>query len=311
MSDKKAKKHELKRYNLEVLKNIMKIDLHCHSHYSDGHLSPAELLERAHTMQVDVLALTDHDTINGVQELIDLQESQRRKMSIVSGVEISTSWHGFDIHVIGLGVDHTDPLFVERLQQQCERRNQRAQRIDEKLQKAGVSGTLNEALALAGKGQITRAHFARALIKKQVVSDMDGAFKRYLGKGKRAHVSPVWISIEEAINWIHDAGGKAVLAHPGHYDMTAKWLRRLVAQFAQAGGDGIESNHPHLAPVKRNLIEEIAVQHQLLASSGSDFHFPSRWTELGKNLKISDKLTPIWHDWNIDPHTQRVGNGPN
>lgn len=275
----------------------MKIDLHCHSQYSDGHLSVSELLARAHNMQVDVLALTDHDTVAGVQELIELQTQHKRPMRIIPGLELSTSWHGFDIHVIGLNVDHHDEAFLKRLTQQSQYRDERALRISYKLEKAGIEGTYNIARRMAGIGQITRAHFARALVEQQAVRDLDSAFKKYLGKGKRAHVKPNWISVSEAITWIKEAGGQAVLAHPGHYDMTTKWLRKLVEEFAQAGGEGIEANHPHLAPNKRDVIEQIALEHGLLASSGSDFHFPSRWTELGKNLKMSDKLTPVWHNW--------------
>ena len=275
----------------------MKIDLHCHSLYSDGQLSVGELLDRAHNMQVDALSLTDHDTVAGVQELIDLQATYKRRLHIVPGIELSTSWHGFDIHIIGLNVDHTDKIFLNRLTKQTDYRQERALKIGYKLEKAGIEGTYQIARRMAGIGQITRAHFARALLEQQVVRDLDGAFKKYLGKGKRAHVKPNWISIEEAVTWIDEAGGQAVLAHPGHYDMTTKWLRRLVTDFSESGGVGIEANHPHLAPNKRQVIEQIAIENNLLASAGSDFHFPSRWTELGKNLKMSDKLTPVWHNW--------------
>lgn len=280
----------------------MKIDLHCHSTYSDGRLTPKELLDRAHNMQVDVLALTDHDTVAGVQELKDLQQLTKRTLHIISGVELSTCWHGFDIHIVGLNVDHDDSTFLARLQEQADRRECRAQKIAHKLEKAGVSGVYDVAKQFAGVGQITRAHFARALVKLNTVDSLESAFKKYLGKGKKAHVKPEWISIADAVTWIQDAGGQAVLAHPGHYDMTAKWLRRLVAEFAFAGGDGIEANHMHLAPSKRELLVELAIEHNLLASTGSDFHYPSRWTELGKSLAFSEQLTPVWHDWqNIAP----------
>ena len=103
----------------------------------------------------------------------------------------------------------------------------------------------------------------------------------------------------EAIEWIHDAGGKAVLAHPGHYDLSTKWLKRLVAEFAQASGDGMEVIHSHLSPEKKLLLTDLAEEHQLCASAGSDFHYPNRWTELGKNLKLPAQLMPIWHDWKL------------
>lgn len=277
----------------------MRIDLHCHSYYSDGQLSPKELVDRAHTMQIDVLALTDHDTVQGVQEAMEYQNTQKRALQLIAGVEISTSWHGFDIHVLGLNVDHNDELFLQRLAQQSASREARALRIDEKLQKAGLSGVYELAKRYSGTGQITRAHFARAMVSLNLVKDPNDAFKKYLGKGKRAHVSPDWISIEQAISWIHDAGGQAALAHPGHYDMTTKWLRRLVSEFALSGGDAMEVNHVQLAPAKQTLLKELAIEHGLLASAGSDFHFPGRWTELGKIHKIPESLQPVWHDWNL------------
>ncbi|MCV2883863.1 PHP domain-containing protein [Aestuariibacter sp. AA17] len=280
----------------------MKIDLHSHTYYSDGLLSPKELIQRALNMQVDVLAITDHDTISGIAEARDaVKESTKPgkppRLEIIAGVEISTSWHNFDIHILGLNVDINDQTFLSRLAEQSQRRDERALQINEKLEKAGVHGVLDKAQKLAGKGQITRAHFARAMVELQAVKDADSAFKKYLGKGKRAHVKPKWISIEEAISWIHDAGGQAVLAHPGHYDMTTKWLRRLVAQFAEAKGDGMEVIHSHLSPVKRQLLIDLTKEHSLLASSGSDFHFPNRWTELGKNLSLPKNVTPVWSDW--------------
>jgi len=277
----------------------MKIDLHSHTHYSDGHLSPKELIDRAHNMQVNVLAITDHDTVDGIQVAMDYQAEQKRSMQILSGVEISTSWHNFDIHILGLNVDHTNAQFLARLDEQSQERDRRAQQMSDKLAKVGIANVFEDAKTLAGVGQITRAHFARVLVQRQVVRDFDSVFKKYLGKGKKAHVKPQWISIEEAITWIHDAGGKAVLAHPGHYDMTTKWLKRLVAEFANAGGDGMEVVHAHLTPERKKLLADMATEHSLQASSGSDFHYPNRWTELGKNLTLPEQLVPIWHDWSL------------
>jgi predicted metal-dependent phosphoesterase TrpH len=277
----------------------MKIDLHSHTHYSDGHLSPRELIDRAHNMQVDVLAITDHDTIDGIAEALDYQALQKRHLQILPGVEISTSWHNFDIHILGLHVDHHDAVFLQRLVEQSAERDRRAQQISDKLAKVGINNVFVDAKALAGVGQVTRAHFARVLLARQLVNNMEAAFKNYLGKGKKAHVSPQWISIEEAIKWIHDAGGKAVLAHPGHYDLSTKWLKRLVAEFSEMGGDGMEVVHSHLSPEKKKLLTDLASEHQLMASSGSDFHYPNRWTELGKNLTLPTQLVPIWRDWNL------------
>ena len=277
----------------------MKIDLHSHTHYSDGHLSPKELIDRAHNMQVNVLAITDHDTVDGIQEAMDYQSVQKRAMQIMSGVEISTSWHNFDIHILGLNVDHNNAQFLARLDQQSKERDRRAQQMSDKLAKVGIENVFDDAKTLAGKGQITRAHFARVLVERRVVKDFEAVFKKYLGKGKKAHVKPQWIVIEEAVTWIQDAGGKAVLAHPGHYDMTTKWLKRLVAEFANAGGDGMEVVHSHLTPERKKMLADLASEHNLQASSGSDFHYPNRWTELGKNLKLPEQLVPIWSDWDL------------
>jgi len=278
----------------------MKIDLHSHTHYSDGHLSPKELVDRAHNMQVDVLAITDHDTVAGLQFAREHQATQKRPLQIISGVEISTAWHGFDIHILGLNLDDKDALLLERLEQQTQARHTRAMEMDNKLAKAGIPDVYAEALKLAGVGQITRAHFARVLLNRRLINDMQQAFTKYLGKGKRAHVKPKWIEIGEAIQWIQQAGGKAVLAHPGHYDLSAKWLRKLLVEFKQAGGDGMEVIHSHLSPDRKRQLALYAQEYDLLASSGSDFHFPNRWTELGRNLSFSSELMPVWHDWELE-----------
>jgi 3',5'-nucleoside bisphosphate phosphatase len=277
----------------------MKIDLHSHTYYSDGQLSPKELIDRAHNMQVDVLAITDHDTVAGLAEAIDYQATQKRSLQIISGVEISTSWHNFDIHILGLNFDRQNPILLSRLEQQSRSRDDRAREIAAKLAKVGIENMYEEASLLANKGQLSRAHFARALVARGVVNDNEAAFKKYLGKGKRAHIKPQWIEIDEAISWVHEAGGKAVLAHPGHYDMTAKWLGRLISVFAEAGGDGMEVIHSHLSPERKQQLANLAAQHDLCASAGSDFHFPNRWTELGRNLKLPEQLIPIWQDWHL------------
>ena len=278
----------------------LKIDLHSHTRYSDGHLTPAELVLRAHTMQVDVLAITDHDTVAGLAAAHAKQAEQKRPLKIIDGVEISTTWHGFDIHIVGLNVNCDCPTFLARLSEQADARQTRAELIAEKLVKCGFNGVLERAMALAGEGQVTRAHFARVLVNNYGVPTMQAAFKKYLGKGKRAAVKAQWPSIETVIKWIQEAGGQAVLAHPAHYDMTAKWLRRLVLLFAQSGGDAMETAFPGINKTKQTLINELALEHNLLASAGSDFHFPSRWTELGKNLGINSELTPIWQTWSHD-----------
>ena len=278
---------------------MLKIDLHSHTNCSDGALSPIQLVQRAQQMQVDVLAITDHDTVAGIQTAKDYVQAENMRMQIISGVELSTSWHGFDIHIVGLNVDNHDPIFLERLSQQLEERDRRAVRICEKLHKCGHEGIYDLALAYADGAQISRNHIAKALVQRGVVTQAQQAFTKFLGKNKRAHVTPKWISVKEAIQWIHDAGGSAVLAHPSHYDMTSKWLRRIVNEFSQHGGDAMEITHPNMAADKKRLLQEILKDNNLLASAGSDFHFPSRFTELGRRLEIPDSIVPVWHDWSM------------
>ncbi|WP_240612830.1 PHP domain-containing protein [Alteromonas flava] len=279
--------------------NQQKIDLHTHTRCSDGQLTPAELVMRAHTMQVDVLAITDHDTVSGVAAARAFQHTQKRPLSIISGIELSTRWHGFDIHVVGLNVDEDNPQFLARLAQQHACREQRAIKIADKLAKCGMPDVGEAVLAMQHTEQVTRSHFAKAMVTLGHVKDPAQAFKQYLGKGKRAHVSPQWIALSEAIEWIHAAGGQAVLAHPSHYSMTTKWLRRLVAEFSSAGGDAMEVNYPNLTPDKQRLLLEMLSENNLKASVGSDFHMPSRWTELGRRSRLPDGVMPIWHDWPI------------
>ncbi|WP_250207606.1 PHP domain-containing protein [Alteromonas oceanisediminis] len=277
----------------------LKIDLHSHTRHSDGHLTPEEIVQRAHTMQVDVLAITDHDTVAGIAPALRYQQRQKRPLNLIAGIELSTRWHAFDIHIIGLNIDPTDSAFQSRLACQHETRRARAANIARKLGLCGFDEAAEQAIDSAQGGQVTRSHFAKALVSAGIVKDNVQAFKQYLGKGKRAYVAAQWISIQEAITWIKEAGGQAVLAHPSHYDMATKWLRRLVSEFALAGGHGIELSYPNLTKEKQALLIEMARSAELMGSSGSDFHFPSRWTELGRRSTLPDDITPIWHDWNL------------
>ena len=162
------------------LHKTLKIDLHSHTKHSDGHLTPEELILRAHNMQVDVLAITDHDTLAGLPEAHAAQAKQKRALTLINGVEISTAWHGFDIHVVGLNVDVDDEALNAFLQNQADIRRERALKIGEKLQKCGFDGVTEKAFAMAGVGQVTRAHFARVLVNEYGVANMDAAFKKYL-----------------------------------------------------------------------------------------------------------------------------------
>jgi predicted metal-dependent phosphoesterase TrpH len=273
---------------------LLKIDLHSHTTHSDGKLSVSELLMRAEQMQVDVLAITDHDCVDGIAPALSFLETSKQKLTLISGTEISTKWHGFEIHILGLDVNHLCPLFNERLSSQLQKRYTRAQKICEKLSKIGIENVLPEALEMVNTGCISRAHIAQVLVNRGVCDSFQAAFTHYLGKQKKAYVVPEWISIEEAIIWIHDAGGQAVIAHPFHYDMTTKWLRRLANEFKLWGGDALEVQHPNLGKAKHLLMVDIALEAGLMGSAGSDFHGPSKWTELGRRLTMPNEITPVW-----------------
>lgn len=276
---------------------LLKIDLHSHTHHSDGKLSVSELLVRAEQMQVDVLAITDHDCVDGIAPAMDILANNSQNLRLISGTEISTKWHGFEIHILGLEVNHECEVFLTRLASQLAKRQIRAEKICKKLAKLGINNVLPDAQDLVTTGCISRAHIAQVLLSRGVCTNFQQAFSQYLGKNKRAYVVPEWITIEEAVTWIHEAGGKAVIAHPYHYDMTSKWLRRLSHEFKAYGGDAMEVQHPNLAKSKHDLMVDIALEANLMGSAGSDFHAPSRWTELGRRLGFSEQLRPIWKDF--------------
>ncbi|MDH2927192.1 PHP domain-containing protein [Lonepinella koalarum] len=270
-------------------------DLHCHSTASDGVLSPTEVVRRAVENGVNVLALCDHDSIVGLAEA--KAEADKQGIQFINGVEISTLWtepgSGRGIHIVGLGFNPNSPEMTALLAQQAVLRLQRAIQIGEKLEKIGIPNAYQGAKALAC-GEVTRAHYARFLVQIGKVSNDAQAFKRYLSAGKPAYVKADWVDIETAINVIHQAGGLAVLAHPLRYNMTNRWIKRLVADFVQWQGDAIEVAGCGQSREQRQLVAGWAVEHHLLASVGSDFHFPCAWIELGKSLTLPDNVTPIW-----------------
>jgi hypothetical protein len=272
----------------------MKIDLHSHTYYSDGVLSPAELVNRAVTQKVDVLAITDHDTVLGLTEAQQIIVEQQLPIQLIAGVEISTSWQEFEIHIVGLGIDPADDLFQRRLVTQQQRRIERAQEMSRRLTKHQVPDCFEQVLALAHGGAITRTHFARHLVNIGKASSLSGVFKHYLARGKAGYVPNNWIALADAVQWIHDAGGIAVLAHPLKYKLNGKWLTRLMKEFSEAGGDAAEVASPQQTPVQKREIWRLCQQFELVASVGSDFHQPTDWNELGRGLYMTDDIVPVW-----------------
>ncbi|WP_418230215.1 RNase RNM [Buttiauxella izardii] len=272
-------------------------DLHSHTTASDGLLTPEALVQRAVDMRVGILAITDHDTVAGIAAVREAVSRLQLPLRVISGVEISTVWENHEIHIVGLGVDEHHPVLTEFLAQQSERRIQRAALIAERLEKAHIPDALEGAMRHANGGEVTRGHFARYLVECGKAKNMADVFKKYLAKGKTGYVPPQWCTIEQAIDVIHHSGGQAVLAHPGRYDLTAKWLKRLLAQFAESGGDAMEVAQCQQAPNERTQLASYAKQFNLLASQGSDFHMPCAWIELGRKLWLPGGVEPVWQNW--------------
>ncbi|EMC4262539.1 PHP domain-containing protein [Cronobacter sakazakii] len=272
-------------------------DLHSHTTASDGLLTPEQLVHRAVEMGIHTLAITDHDTTAGLPAAHEEIARAGLALRLIDGVEISTLWENHEIHIVGLGIDITHPEMVAFLDGQAQRRTRRAEMIAERLEKARIPGALEAAKRLAEGGVVTRGHFARFLIEDGRATNMANVFKHYLARGKTGYVPPQWCTIEQAIDVIHHSGGQAVIAHPGRYQLSAKWLKRLLNQFAAAGGDAMEVAQCQQAPNERNQLASYAGQFGLLASQGSDFHQPCPWIELGRRLRLPDGLTPVWHRW--------------
>ncbi|WP_372964549.1 PHP domain-containing protein [Marinobacter sp.] len=270
------------------------IDLHCHSTASDGALAPAELIARAAEKGVSHLALTDHDTIAGLPEA--REAALGAGLTLIPGVELSCVWRSYTIHVVGLDFDETSPPFLAALSCQNENRWQRARMIADKLSRLKVDALLDKATALAGGEVPGRPHFAQALVDAGVVPKVAHAFKRHLGAGKPGDVKACWPELNEVVQWIQDADGVAVLAHPRKYRLSATRLRELVGDFRKAGGRAIEVSISGQSSGDLGFVAELARRENLLASQGSDFHFPgAAWCELGRITKMPEGLEPVWH----------------
>ena len=273
----------------------MRIDLHSHSTASDGRLTPAELVRRAVAQRVDVLALTDHDTVAGLPEAAGTIAAENLPLRLIDGIELSTSWDALEIHVVGLHIDASSPELLAAISRQESARQARGVELGHRLAKQRIDNAYEGALALANGASLTRAHFARYLVEAGHCNTQQKAFDHYIGRGGKAYVPHQWMSIAEAIQVIHAAGGLAVLAHPGRYKLSTKWLKRLLQLFKEAGGDAMEVSLPQQSPQERANLGLWCREHQLLASVGSDFHAPTSWQELGRNLWLPKDVTPVWH----------------
>ncbi len=279
------------------MSNGFMIDLHCHSHFSDGAFSPDVLLEKALQAGVRVLALTDHDTTAG---LLPLREAARdADITIINGIELSTRWKKHDIHILGLNIMPDNPHLCALISRQNERRIVRAQAISACLAESGVQDAYQKACDIAGHDRVGRPHFAQVLINEGRAVDMTSAFKRFLGRGHSAYVQTEWASIPEAVDSIVQAGGHAVVAHPLKYKLTRSKLHALIELFKEAGGCGIEVVSGEMTVSQRTELAGICLRFNLLASTGSDYHHDHSRTGLGRQLLLPLNCTPIWHQWTI------------
>ena len=273
----------------------LNIDLHTHSNRSDGALSPGELVQRAAAAGVEVLALTDHDTTAGLDAAADV--ARVAGIRLVPGVEVSASWRAQSIHVLGLWVDPASSQFQERLLSQAERRRHRMRSMCARLTKLGLPGDELQAAVDAQPGLPTRAHLAAAMVAGGHVARADDAFRKYLGKGKTAHLAADWPPLPEIVTWIRDAGGVASLAHPGRYKLSAGARRQMIAEFVGAGGGAIEVVTGANGASHVEASAMLAVKFGLLGSVGSDFHDPQHiWNPLGRSLKLPDGVMPVWRE---------------
>lgn len=276
----------------------MNADLHCHSTVSDGLLSPAALVGRARANGVDLLALTDHDEVSGLDEA--RQAADALGLRFVTGTEISVSW-GEDqtVHIVGLNFDHRHPDLLAGLVRVRSGRDARAGRIAAELAKVGIDDAYAGAIKYAGNpALISRSHFARYIVERGFARDVKTVFDHWLAKGKPGYVSHPWAELAEALGWIKAAGGVAVIAHPGRYRLAPTERRELFVTFKELGGQGIEvvSGSSNDAEVREYA--GIAREFGFLASRASDFHGPGEsYNELGRMAALPPDLKPVWEAW--------------
>ncbi len=269
-----------------------RIDLHTHSRYSDGALAPVELVALAAQRQVQLLALTDHDTLAGCAAAAEA--CAERRIDFLYGSELTALWRGREIHIVGLRLDPDSAVLKAHLYGVQQQRIERVRLIGAKLTREGLAGEDMVAQVLELPGTPTRLHLAQRLVERGHAKDVDDAFQRWLGTGKRAAVPAQWPGIEDALNAIQAAGGLAVLAHPHRYKLSAGALAELCRQFRQAGGAGIEVSLPALSPKNAGWAASLARRFDLAGSCASDFHAPGLpWRPLGRFAKLPEGVVPI------------------
>jgi predicted metal-dependent phosphoesterase TrpH len=274
-------------------------DLHCHSIVSDGTLEPAVLAKRAFDNGVKLWSLTDHDEIGGQEAAA--QAARELGLAYVAGVEISVTWAAETLHIVGLRLDPTSRTLVDGLHKTRSGRLRRAEQIGEQLKVAGINGAFEGALRYADNPNlVSRTHFARFLVEEGVCRDVREVFSRFLVAGKPGYVEMSWAALGDAIGWIRDAGGVAVLAHPGRYRLNDTEATAMVEDFIEHGGTAVEVVTGSHTTSQYRKYATLAQQYNLMASRGSDFHSAGEsHTDLGALPPLPDSVLPVWHDWHI------------
>jgi predicted metal-dependent phosphoesterase TrpH len=268
-------------------------DLHSHSLASDGTLSPEQLVQAAHAAGVQVLALTDHDSTDGIDAAS--RAARQCGLQLVAGVEVSVTWQSQTVHILGLHVDPATPALQQGLAGLRAFRDWRALEIGQRLARAGIGGAYSGAQALASGNIISRTHFAQYLVEQGHADSVRTVFRRFLVHNKPGHVAGEWATLEDALGWIRTAGGIAVIAHPARYNMTASKLRRLAGEFRECGGLGMEVVSGSHTRDNISAMGALCQREGLLASSGSDYHGPQNcWIRLGELPALPPGCTPVW-----------------
>lgn len=273
---------------------LFNADLHCHSVVSDGTLTPEELASRAHGNGVQLWALTDHDELGGQQRAATAAKALG--MGYLTGVEISVTFIGQTVHIVGLGMDTSHPALVDGLRRTRGGREQRAQEMSDGLARVGIRGAFEGALKFVGNPDlISRTHFARFLVETGVCKETNEVFRKFLTEGKPGFVPHRWASLRDAVQWITQAGGMAIIAHPARYRFTPNEEFALFTEFKSHGGLGVEVVTGSHSPAEYLTYADAAREFGLAASRGSDFHSPAEsHTELGTLPFLPPNLTPVW-----------------
>ena len=275
---------------------IGKIDLHTHTHCSDGSLTPTELVSRAQQRGVEVLAITDHDTVAALDEANPVAASLG--VTLLPSVEISSEWRDGGLHVVGLNIDPKSPALLTILDELREARRQRAIKIAEKLRRVGLTKIDERLSSVADASAFGRVHFAQWLVDDGIVKDQQEAFRKFLAQGRSGYVRSPSATLEHTVKSIVAAGGVACIAHPSRYKMSNGQMRKLLETFRVLGGQAVEVSTAGDNGQMVERMTDMARESGLLASVGSDFHSPGLlWRDLGKYLPLPERIEPVWRLW--------------